>query len=248
MNAQLILTVVGELVAPGECVKIATIKSTLAKQFLGEFKRASVANACQTLVRRELLVQHVYTGMDGTPKKPGCFTLTVAGKAFLAEGRRIASGQPKSGTRVRVIAGGLRLKAWRAMRILQKFSIGDLLTHCVNGTEADATGNVGKYVRALTLAGYLTELRRAPGTSVTSNGFKRWLLVRDSGPAAPVWNQAAKAVTDANTQTVYLHQAGFDSAIKFPTPSADFGVVTHALVMGKTFLMPAPLRVGANRG
>ena len=131
MNAQIILTVVGALVAPGECVKIAAIKAELTRQGHGDkWPRASVANACQTLVRRELLTQHVYTGMDNTPKKPGCYTLTTAGKAFLAEGKRIASGQPKSGARVRVIAGGLRLKAWRAMRILQKFSLGDLVSYC----------------------------------------------------------------------------------------------------------------------
>ena len=221
MNAQIILTVVGALVAPGECVKIAAIKAELTKRGHGDkWPRASVANACQTLVRRELLTQHVYTGMDGTPKKPGCYTLTSAGKAFLDEGRRIASGQPTSGTRVRVVAGGLRSKAWHAMRILQKFSLGDLAKHCAVGGEADAAGNLGKYVRALTRAGYLTELRREPGTAPTSNGFKRWLMVRDSGPQAPVWNQAGKTVTDANTRTVYPldgsceltppHKAGFN--------------------------------------
>lgn len=209
MTAQAILTAVAALVQPGECIKIAAIKTELARCGMGErWPRASVANACQTLVRREFLVQHVYTGAlpaknGGTPKKPGCYTLTSAGKAFLAEGKRIASGQPKSGTRVRIKAGGLRLLAWRAMRILQKFSVNDLLKHCTAGGEADAAGNLGKYVRALTRAGYLAELRREPGTALTSNGFKRWLMLCDSGPQAPVWNQTRQTVTDPNTGEVY---------------------------------------------
>lgn len=243
--AQAILEVVNRFAKPGACVKIEQIRrefaATNAKQWpFGSDNRRlgrAVVNGCETLVRRGFLTPHVYTGAlpkaDGTqPRKPGCYTLTSAARACIDEGHRIASGQPKDGKRPRTVTGGLRLKAWRAMRILTKFSIPDLLKHCADGGEADATSNVGKYVRALCKAGYLAELRREPGIALTSNGYKRWLLVRNSGPDAPVWNQAAKTVTDMNTTTrdVFPISPAALALIEFPAPSASWGRVTHRLI------------------
>jgi hypothetical protein len=201
MSAQIILTIVNARVKPGECVKLEDIKREAARAH--GLARAKVVDYCETLVRRGFLERQVYTGMRGQPCKPGCYTMTASAKAFLDEGRRIASGQTRDGKRQRLVTGGLRAKAWSAMRILKKFGLGDLLKHIADGSELDATSNLGKYVRALCAAGYLTELRREPGTAMTSNGFKRYLLVRDTGLSAPVWNQRAGTVTDPNTLEVF---------------------------------------------
>lgn len=201
MTAQVILTIVAALVKPGECVKLGDIQR-VAKREHG-LARAKVVDYCETLIRREFLTQCRYTGQIGQPVKPGCYVLTESAVAWLAEGKRIASGQTPDGRRERLATGGLRAKAWTAMRILRKFGLGDLLRHIADGSEADPTSNLGKYIRALCAAGYLTELRREAGTAMTSPGFKRYLLVRDTGLQPPVWNQRRGSVTDANTREVF---------------------------------------------
>jgi hypothetical protein len=88
-----------------------------------------------------------------------------------------------------VARGTLREKAWRAMQIKGKFTLSDLIRVVVSETHEakDPRGNIGRYVKALTDAGVLIEMpRRAAPTSLTSNGEKRWMLIRDLGRLAPV--------------------------------------------------------------
>jgi len=50
-------------------------------------------------------------------------------------------------------------------------------------------------------AGYLREApTRVRGTAVTSNGFKKFTLVRNTGPIAPVWSDARKCLHDFNLE------------------------------------------------
>lgn len=99
-----------------------------------------------------------------------------------------------------VVRGTLRQTAWRAMQIKEKFSLSDLVRYSLpEGSAAkDPRNNLGRYVKALTDAGILVELkRRLAPTSPTSNGEKRWMLVKDLGRHAPVMRDAG-GVWDPN--------------------------------------------------
>lgn len=125
----------------------------------------------------------------------GCHKITRAGKQALAAG--------ENGRGARVWPDTLRVRIWRAIRIRRKFSIADIIALVADeNSRGDITSNVQKYVRALTLAGYLVEMsRREQGTAPTSNGYKRWWLqdAKDTGPKAPVWRAGKKSVYDPNT-------------------------------------------------
>lgn len=85
--------------------------------------------------------------------------------------------------------GTLRQKAWLAMQIKGKFTISDLIRNVVTAecTATSPRGNINRYVKALTDVGILVEMkRRVAPTSPTSNGEKRWVLVRDVGRKAPI--------------------------------------------------------------
>lgn len=88
-----------------------------------------------------------------------------------------------------VTRGTAREKAWRAMQIKGKFTLSDLVRMTVgkDSSSKDPRSNLGRYVKALTDAGVLIEMpRRAAPTSATSNGEKRWMLIRDLGRMAPI--------------------------------------------------------------
>lgn len=106
--------------------------------------------------------------------------------------------------KVRVVQGTQRQKIWLAMQIKRKFSIADLCRCVLTGGETakDPRNNIARYVAGLAKIGVLLEMkRRMAPTSPTSNGEKRWLLVRDLGRKAPVIS-ASGAVYDPNSATV----------------------------------------------
>ncbi len=92
--------------------------------------------------------------------------------------------------KVRIVLGTQRTKIWRAMQIKGgKFSIADLCRCVLTGNEPvkNPRNSISRYVGALAKVGILVEMkRRLPPTSPTSNGEKRWFLVRDLGRHAPV--------------------------------------------------------------
>ncbi|KIO49623.1 hypothetical protein [Nitrosospira sp. NpAV] len=136
---------------------------------------------------------------------PGCYRLTDAGREALAAGKANLRSGPKGGSRTntRICKDTLRIRVWRAIRILRKFSIPDLELLVAQGGEKDIGSNIGKYVRALERAGYLIRLqKREAGTALTSNGFIRWWLPddKDTGLHAPVLSVAKGALYDRNTE------------------------------------------------
>jgi hypothetical protein len=140
---------------------------------------------------------------------PGCHKLTGAGKEALKAGARLHSGPKGSwnnGTR-RKAGNTLRQRVWRAIVIRRKFTVPEITTLVVDGTErGDPTSNVQKYVRALARAGYLTELKKREAcASPTSPGFKRWWLQdgKHTGPLAPVVRNNLTAVYDPNTDLTH---------------------------------------------
>lgn len=131
----------------------------------------------------------------------GCYQLTEAGKSAVSNKVALTSGpimpdrskgrKPKHST--------LRQRAWNIMRMGEAFTVPDLLMAAQEGTEKTADNNLHRYVNALNKFGYLLEMpRRVAGTKLTSNGFKRWKLLNDTGPIAPVWRQQSKTLFDHN--------------------------------------------------
>lgn len=90
------------------------------------------------------------------------------------------------------------------MQIKGKFTLSDLVRNAVpsDSKHKNPRNNISRYVNALTHIGILVEMkRRAPPTSPTSNGEKRWVLVRDLGRKAPVVRNATSAF-DPNSGSV----------------------------------------------
>lgn len=144
-----------------------------------------------------LSVCRVLRGRGYLASTEGVHQLTLAGREALERGEEITSGaaphRPDS----------LRSKAWRVMRMRDGFGLEDLLDLLCSGAEGDPERNLGGYVRALEIAGYLLRLRRGAAP--------RWRLrrERDTGPDAPSWNKKARTVTDPNTGEVHhLPRAG----------------------------------------
>jgi predicted transcriptional regulator len=130
----------------------------------------------------------------------GRYHITEAGRAWLASGRIIASGQ---GRRRYERTGGLRERAWWLMREMRKFTVADLLTTLADGSERDAAGNLGKYLTELARVGVVVRMkRRVPGVAVQSNGHVLWWLKHDLGRIAPVWRQRHGVVFDPNSGAV----------------------------------------------
>ena len=101
----------------------------------------------------------------------------------------------------RLYKGTLRERAWHAMRIRRKFTLGEILELSAREDDRAAASNVGKYIRALVKTGFLAALAsRERGIAPTSNGAKRYLVVRDAGPKAPRWLPRRGMVYDPNAQ------------------------------------------------
>lgn len=153
----------------------------------------SLENALQKLRSRKLVE---YEGRR--------YRVTPAGQAFLGEGRKLTSGPRGPQPGKRLFKNTLRERVWRAIRIRRKFSALEIIPLATLGHEQRPESNVGKYLRALKLAGFLAELpTRQRGDALTSNGFKRYLLVRDSGPQAPRWLPKRGMVFDPNDGEEY---------------------------------------------
>jgi hypothetical protein len=87
----------------------------------------------------------------------------------------------------------VRQKIWSAFRIARKATLADLATAAMApGADADKTiENARKYLKGLCRGGIAAELPvRERGHAPTSNGFKRFSLVLDLGPRAPVVTSA----------------------------------------------------------
>lgn len=138
-----------------------------------------------------------------TRAERGCYTLTDEGEAFRAGGNIIKSGPrgPLNGAMRRPRRQTMRDRLWHAIRIKGKASLRELLeTASASDDDGDGYSNAQRYLRALHCAGYLRLLpRREAGTALTSNGYQRYQLLRDTGPQAPLWRVRTKMVYDPNT-------------------------------------------------
>ena len=152
--------------------------------------RIQVSKSCTILRSRGLIAQEAV----------GRFRATPAGREFLAQGQAVQSGPigPHTG---KPRPQGLRARAWAAMRAQGQFTVGGLVEIAVKGGEAYPHNNIRAYVRKLEAAGYVARLRRRQaGTAPTSNGYIRYLLLKNTGPKAPIWRPRKGALFDPNTR------------------------------------------------
>ncbi len=153
--------------------------------------RGRVGTAMATLMSRGL-VRSVGRGR---------YALTAAGRQVVTSGKEIRSGPRGLHTGVRRPAQDtLRARLWRALRLKRKASLPELLTLAARGSERAAERNAWMYLRALHSAGYIQKLpSRAPGTHPNSRGHIKWLVIRDTGPRAPIVRRRHREMVDPNT-------------------------------------------------
>lgn len=116
-------------------------------------------------------------------RERGCFILSPAGRDQLCRGEDITSG-PRGPIGVvdrRPVRRTQQDKLWKAIRLVGKFTL-DRICELAEAKTASAR----RYVLRLVRAGYLVEIKREAGTAPTSPGFKRWSLIIDPGPLAPM--------------------------------------------------------------
>lgn len=170
---------------PGDPVTIGQ----LAQKLEGQNKR--VVRSMAVLHRRGL-VERVETGK---------YKLTKLGEETRAEGKELKSGPRKPHGFPSRKPAPFREALWKALRICDEaMTIGEALTLIpteIHGS--NPTHNAHQYLRRLVAAGYVKAMNwREPGTAVTSNGYKRYRLINNTGPVAPFWSPKDKKLVDLN--------------------------------------------------
>jgi len=141
----------------------------------------------------------------------GVFSLTPAGVEHLAHDRPFRSGPRGPHTGLKTSTDTLVQRAWSAMRRLGRFTVPELVVLAARGDEKSPQNNIQTYIRRLVSGGYVAVLPvRCPGSTQTSNGFRTFRLVRDTGVLAPVWSKGR--IIDRNGQP----QAGQQAALRPP--------------------------------
>ncbi|OJY36392.1 MAG: hypothetical protein BGP11_08305 [Rhodobacterales bacterium 65-51] len=156
---------------------------------LGVTKQQAM-NAAMKLMGRDYLIK----------MSAGCFQLSDVGVAAAAAGAIITSGPKGKTGAIPVHRNTFRQRAWASIRFNGRFTIGQIVRAAARHDDQNARENARKYIAQLAAAGYVRELsRRAPGTCMGSNGFKRFMLIRDTGRRAPVYRAELRVMHDFNT-------------------------------------------------
>lgn len=135
-------------------------------------------------------------------QEDGVYKLSQAGIDGLKDGMKIG-GDPQKRRKNPVYADSLRQRAWKAMTLEKRFTVGAIAQLAVRD-ETDGEDSIRRFCLALTRAGYLAELpTRVKGEIAGSNGFKQWRLIRETGEIAPRYIAADKAFHDRNDGKVY---------------------------------------------
>lgn len=169
---------------PGDPVTIGA----LAKKFNNNNRRVV---GSMDILRRRGLVERLDTGK---------YRLTASGEQARDEGLRLKSGPsgPHTGRAKR--PAPFREAIWKVLRYGEVTTVPDMLSLIPENVHGrDPHSNAWRYLRHLVKAGYVLELaKRDPGTAMTSNGFKRFRLLNDTGPVAPYWSGKEKRMIDRN--------------------------------------------------
>ncbi|MGB0747150.1 MAG: hypothetical protein ACPGO3_00245 [Magnetospiraceae bacterium] len=158
-----------------------------------------VSDACAILIRHGLV----------TRVSRGCFGLSKAGAEARAAGKKITSGpNGQMGKRRSGRRKTARQKLWTYLRACrskkQKVTAPEIATM----TDISAA-SIQAYLAALRNAGYVAWIGKPhPGTAPTSNGFRKYFLVRDTGALAPAWNNVSGEMFDPNLGEVTWRREG----------------------------------------
>ncbi len=131
----------------------------------------------------------------------GCYQLTAAGRAAAERGEIVKSGPWRADTaKVRKpVRNTFRQRVWSAMRMGGTFTLADIVMAAATAEDDNPEDNASRFIRRLKASGYIAELPvRQAGTRLTSGGFKRYRLVRDSGPIAPQYRPKSGVIHDFN--------------------------------------------------
>lgn len=129
----------------------------------------------------------------------GFFKLNDAGKEAVRLNVKITCGPIAPTNVIKNRVDSLRERAWRAMRFRGQFTLNDIVGDAQKA-EKDPQSNLTRYIGYLLRAGYVVRLpvnRR--GTKLTSPGFKRYHLLKNTGPQAPVYRPKRSILHDFNT-------------------------------------------------
>ena len=154
--------------------------------------RHQISLAAAGLIRRGLL----------TRVELGCYKLTEAGAAAQREGAVLTSGPQKKHTGKRKPPRNtLTRRLWKLMRAKNgcAFTVDDLVCLAAEN-EKQPRDLAYHYIRMLCRVGYVRAMpvREVP-QKLTSNGCKRYKLIRDTGPEPPVSRENRTKMHDPNT-------------------------------------------------
>ena len=174
---------------------LRVLSTRLGLQHLSDIREATgltvtqVHDGVQTLDRRGF-VERLGEGKVCASK---------AGLEWLALGKCITSG-PKGPRPMETSGTSLRFRLWRAIRIIRKGTIADLLELAERGNEGNAFASAKEYLNALVRSGHLMRMsRRGERQIVNGQAPTRYCLTVDSGPLPPQFNRRQKRVFDPNT-------------------------------------------------
>lgn len=173
-----------------ESINESPEKTDILSQKLG-LSPKSISQAAGNLIKHGYLTRSV----------TGVYRLTEKGKSLKKSGKPliINPGPEKGYQWPNEFKDTFRSRAWKAIRIKQKFTVNDILMLACEGTEKQPLNQLHIYIRALSKAGVLMELKsREPGFALTSNGFKRFAIVKDLGYHAPVYRRRENEIYNPN--------------------------------------------------
>ncbi|HEY2070686.1 MAG TPA: hypothetical protein VGG48_14105 [Rhizomicrobium sp.] len=149
--------------------------------------------AIARLLKRGLIALHPVAPVRrafGERGPEALYAITTAGREFCGSGAKIKSGKHGKRNGIwRRAEEPAYAKIWTALRIMpDKRASTQQLVEAVGFSDPEKGIDIArKYLKALLRAGVVIELRqREPGFAMTSNGFKRFAIVRDLGPRPPL--------------------------------------------------------------
>lgn len=173
-----------QLLSDGETKSMFALSQTLG------LTEKQVSNASFKLVRRGLLIR----------RSIGFYSLSEEGIQAAKRGEVIKSGPYRHLSAPRARRNSFRERVWRSMRFRRRFTVRDLIADAATPEDKRPEDNIHRYLRSLSRAGYVQSApKRAAGDAVTSPGFKRWILLKNTGPLSPLLTNRDRVVHDRNT-------------------------------------------------
>lgn len=173
----------------GETTHLAAVLGALGHKCIGvdelvtllPITSRKVRKATAKLISVEFL-EHLETGH---------IRLTAKGRDALENGLSLSrSPQP-------VFANNLQQRAWTAMLLNRRFTLGDIVTLAARDADKKPERSLLRYFQRLERAGYLSS------ESQHRAHLRRWHVVRNSGPHAPKFVDNIQSFRDGNSGELF---------------------------------------------